>query len=192
MNSGRGCVLRAARRSCRHHWRRSSHRRADDGYGPPAPVSRDRARSRRADRQQPIMLRNRNLRPGSPSRTRTCDHSINSRMLYQLSYRGTSAVHSKAGLHLQTPIPALAGRLSRLQSARITAAKAKLRLAPDRRMLLEDRARRRHDDPPRPRGGVVTQRTANPCTPVRFRARPPLSFSSPFASVELQSRGSAC
>jgi hypothetical protein len=25
----------------------------------------------------------------------------------------------------------------------------------------------------RPRGGVVTQRTANPCTPVRFRARPP-------------------
>ena len=26
---------------------------------------------------------------GSPSRTRTCDHSINSRMLYQLSYRGS-------------------------------------------------------------------------------------------------------
>ncbi len=25
----------------------------------------------------------------------------------------------------------------------------------------------------RPRGGVVTQRTANPCTPVRFRPRPP-------------------
>lgn len=25
----------------------------------------------------------------------------------------------------------------------------------------------------RPRGGVVTQRTANPCTPVRFRAWPP-------------------
>ena len=29
----------------------------------------------------------------------------------------------------------------------------------------------------RPRGGVVTQRTANPCTPVRFRARPPLSLN---------------
>src|SRR3990167_9762870 len=29
----------------------------------------------------------------------------------------------------------------------------------------------------RPRGGVVTQRTANPCPPVRFRARPPLLFS---------------
>ena len=29
---------------------------------------------------------------GSPSRTRTCDKSINSRLLYQLSYRGTSAV----------------------------------------------------------------------------------------------------
>ena len=36
----------------------------------------------------------------------------------------------------------------------------------------------------RPRGGVVTQRTANPCTPVRFRARPPpsrhSSISAPF------------
>jgi hypothetical protein len=29
----------------------------------------------------------------------------------------------------------------------------------------------------RPRGGVVTQRTANPCTPVRFRARPPFISS---------------
>ena len=29
-----------------------------------------------------------NEKLGSPSRTRTCDHSINSRMLYQLSYRG--------------------------------------------------------------------------------------------------------
>lgn len=28
--------------------------------------------------------------------------------------------------------------------------------------------------PMRPRGGVVTQRTANPCIPVRFRARPPI------------------
>ena len=27
----------------------------------------------------------------------------------------------------------------------------------------------------RPRGGTVTQRTANPCNPVRFRARPPLN-----------------
>jgi hypothetical protein len=26
---------------------------------------------------------------GSPSRTRTCDKAINSRLLYQLSYRGT-------------------------------------------------------------------------------------------------------
>lgn len=28
----------------------------------------------------------------------------------------------------------------------------------------------------RPRGGVVTQRTANPCTPVQFRARPPKKY----------------
>ena len=31
----------------------------------------------------------------------------------------------------------------------------------------------------RPRGGVVTQRTANPCTPVRFRARPPAPIARP-------------
>ena len=31
----------------------------------------------------------------------------------------------------------------------------------------------------RPRGGVVTQRTANPCTPVRFWARPPSSLMFP-------------
>ena len=30
----------------------------------------------------------------------------------------------------------------------------------------------------RPRGGVVTQRIANPCTPVRFRAWPPILSSS--------------
>jgi hypothetical protein len=32
----------------------------------------------------------REMKSGSPSRTRTCDHSINSRMLYQLSYRGSA------------------------------------------------------------------------------------------------------
>src|ERR1043165_3390458 len=30
---------------------------------------------------------------------------------------------------------------------------------------------------PGPDGGVVTQRTANPCTPVRFRLGPPLTFA---------------
>jgi hypothetical protein len=34
-----------------------------------------------------------------------------------------------------------------------------------------------HEGFDRPRGGVVTQRTANPRTPVRFRAWPPLSSS---------------
>ena len=28
---------------------------------------------------------------GSPGRTRTCDKAVNSRLLYQLSYRGTDA-----------------------------------------------------------------------------------------------------
>src|SRR3982751_1659126 len=31
--------------------------------------------------------------------------------------------------------------------------------------------------PSRPDGGVVTQRTANPCTPVRFRLGPPPTFN---------------
>jgi hypothetical protein len=30
----------------------------------------------------------------------------------------------------------------------------------------------------RPRGGVVTQRIANPCIPVRFWARPPISLGA--------------
>jgi hypothetical protein len=48
---------------------------------------------------------------GSSGRTRTCDHSVNSRTLYQLSYRGTniSAVdfrlddHSRTACFLQEP-----------------------------------------------------------------------------------------
>jgi hypothetical protein len=49
------------------------------------------------------------------------------------------------------------------------------------RLLLPVRQLRRRGPPPplprsrRPRGGVVTQRTANPYTPVRFRAWPPIS-----------------
>ena len=43
-----------------------------------------------------------------------------------------------------------------------------------------------------PRGGVATQRTANPCTPVRFRARPPLpSFGAPPATAPCRNRGGA-
>ena len=43
-----------------------------------------------------------------------------------------------------------------------------------------------------PRGGVATQRTANPCTPVRFRARPPLpSFGAPPATARCRNQGGA-
>ncbi|SOR27194.1 protein of unknown function [Methylorubrum extorquens] len=34
---------------------------------------------------------------GSPSRTRTCDKAINSRLLYQLSYRGSPVRLSGGG-----------------------------------------------------------------------------------------------
>eukprot|EP01036_Dinobryon_divergens_P043901 gene43902-58529_t len=37
----------------------------------------------------------------------------------------------------------------------------------------------------RPRGGVVTQRTANPCTPVRFRAWPPKEPEAPASATLL-------
>ena len=40
---------------------------------------------------------------------------------------------------------------------------------------------------PRPDGGVVTQRTANPCTPVRFRLGPPLSSNQFGCDLEEQS-----
>jgi hypothetical protein len=36
----------------------------------------------------------------------------------------------------------------------------------------------RHPRSAGPRGGVVTQRSAKPCTPVQFRAWPPLKFQS--------------
>ena len=36
------------------------------------------------------------IKDGSPSRARTCDNSINSRMLYQLSYRGTPPKRRRA------------------------------------------------------------------------------------------------
>ena len=32
---------------------------------------------------------------GSPGRTRTCDQPVNSRLLYQLSYRGTKGTNDK-------------------------------------------------------------------------------------------------
>src|SRR6185295_17679277 len=40
----------------------------------------------------------------------------------------------------------------------------------------------------RPDGGVVTQRTANPCTPVRFRLGPPFHFSKSRDSVRRSRR----
>ncbi len=33
---------------------------------------------------------------GSPGRTRTCDQPVNSRLLYQLSYRGTEVLFDKS------------------------------------------------------------------------------------------------
>lgn len=41
------------------------------------------------------------MRFGSPGRTRTCDKAVNSRLLYQLSYRGTDA--REAGVYALSP-----------------------------------------------------------------------------------------
>ena len=35
---------------------------------------------------------------GSPGRTRTCDQPVNSRLLYQLSYRGTKTSVREGGI----------------------------------------------------------------------------------------------
>src|SRR5215467_8884198 len=40
------------------------------------------------------------------------------------------------------------------------------------------RAHSRIGAPERPRGGVVTQRSAKPCTPVQFRAWPPINSTT--------------
>jgi hypothetical protein len=99
---------------------------------------------------------------GSPSWTRTSDHSINSRMLYQLSYRGSRRSDGGRITSLRRfakPV-CVVTRLSFFARTLATCAAHCYPLA--------SRARAS-----RPRGGVATQRTANPCTPVRFRARPP-------------------
>src|SRR5688500_6662400 len=45
--------------------------------------------------------------------------------------------------------------------------------ARQRRRAVDMERQAAHIAPRRPDGGVVTQRTANPCTPVRFRLGPP-------------------
>ena len=47
---------------------------------------------------------------GSPSRTRTYDLAINSRVLYQLSYRGMSGAYSKGRRGLPTPLARFVAR----------------------------------------------------------------------------------
>ena len=58
------------------------------------PGSEDlRRRGKYALRSNPMegALTARRMKSGSPGRTRTCDKAVNSRLLYQLSYRGTMA-----------------------------------------------------------------------------------------------------
>ncbi|CAH1671111.1 hypothetical protein CHELA20_51526 [Hyphomicrobiales bacterium] len=42
---------------------------------------------------------------GSPSRTRTCDKAVNSRLLYQLSYRGSLTQGSGYSMSVGTATP---------------------------------------------------------------------------------------
>ena len=111
---------------------------------------------------------------GSPSRARTCDNSINSRMLYQLSYRGTPPHRCSVGVfspdRRALPTPILRAGRGKFRRA------SPCRPIPDPLDTLPVALTKRSPALrawSRPRGGVVTQRTANPCTPVRFRARPP-------------------
>ena len=57
--------------------------------------------------------------------------------------------------------------------------------APEAALRGDTRVRRR------PRGGVATQRTANPCTPVRFRARPPIIHAPAAGAPSLRENRSA-
>ena len=50
---------------------------------------------------------------GSLSRTRTCDRSINSRLLYQLSYQGISAAYRWKKQHIASPIDFAKALISR-------------------------------------------------------------------------------
>ncbi len=132
---------------------------------------------------------------GSPSRTRTCDKAINSRLLYQLSYRGSrrDLYPSRAGRARDFPGRTGFSRAGSFQPRRARFCGRNPVAEPGRVLLMTPRPRVVRPTPGRrrtgsqsraarspamsrpgwPRGGVVTQRTANPCTPVRFRARPP-------------------
>ncbi len=61
---------------------------------------------------------------GSPSRTRTCDHSINSRMLYQLSYRGSAGRPYSRFSRLAKPFFAAVSALSICTSSRVSSGAA--------------------------------------------------------------------
>src|ERR1700722_18682796 len=77
--SGRWAHARAA---ATDHPRRIGH----DKWALPSSIPRPLTASTAAHENRPYVFEI----IGSPSRTRTCDHSINSRMLYQLSYRGSA------------------------------------------------------------------------------------------------------
>ena len=106
-------------------------------------------------------------------------------MLYQLSYRGSPA----KGDYI---IPAsgrnpfsweIARRGEKPVSAEDESRRLTKDVAPGAGSALSGAAAPRIDGSAalsrRPRGGVVTQRTANPCTGVRFPPRPPTPFLEP-------------
>jgi hypothetical protein len=121
----------------------------------------------RTDRSCPIVREAGAVgRGGSLSRTRTCDRSINSRLLYQLSYQGSrffATAYNKPAPPLQSAA-----------AASVLRRDARLAIKPYPLYRREPLGSWRQ----RPRGGMVTQRTANPSIPVRFRARPPAQTSS--------------
>ena len=128
---------------------------------------------------------------GSSSRTRTCDHPINSRTLYQLSYRGS----------LGGAIANLMRRCKRICYKNMTFTIRRAELLWDHRnyfdLAIARTASSQYQNlgfrPKRPRGGVVTQRTANPCTGVRFPPRPPIiELAGPEIRTETCHDGRKC
>ena len=88
-----------------------SRKSARAGRASPAPKIRDVVGAAQAHRLETKVCDSLAHGPGSPGRTRTCDPAVNSRLLYQLSYRGSGRSPKGGAITTRRPTAQAMGRL---------------------------------------------------------------------------------